>query len=161
MIALSRLREIVLLVFIVGFASAAWAGTAQYSGSLIIQGFGNDMTGGTTYPFTTNVFLGHPFGITCNPYYGPGTKICGGTDQSAQDGSPLTGSGTAGVTDTSPAAFTLPQSALARKLGTPATPGSFEHLTNSVSRPIHCTATNAGAGCGVPGGSFSYYFPYI
>ena len=58
MAAFGRLSAIVLLVFILGFATTAWAGTAQYSGSLVIQGVGNDTTNGASYPFNTNVFLG-------------------------------------------------------------------------------------------------------
>jgi hypothetical protein len=155
---MSRIREIILLVLILGFATTAWAGLAQYTGSLFIHGFANDTTNGASYPFTTNVFLGHPFGITCNPGYGPGTKVCGGTDPTAQVGSPLTGAGTVSVTGTSPAAFTLPQSALAKKLGTPAT----TWITNAkgAKQPVRCVLTST-PGCGVPGGSFSAYFPYI
>jgi hypothetical protein len=163
MIAFGRLSAIVLLVLILGVATTAWAGTAQYYGTLIIDGFGNDtntVPPPDNYPFSTNVFLGHPFGITCNPYYGPNTKVCGGTDQSAQDGMPLVGLGTAtSVTGTSPAAFKLPQSDLARKLGTPAT--VFHPYTpKQPKRPVRCWQTST-PGCGVPGGSFSAYFPYI
>jgi hypothetical protein len=155
---MNRLREIVLLVLILGFATTAWAGTGQYSGSLTIQGFAQDTTDGTQYPFTTNVFLGHPFGITCNPNYGPGTKVCGGMDASAQAGSPLTGSGSVSVTGTNPAGFTLPQSDLVKKLGTPAT--TFIVNAKGVKQPVRCNLTST-PGCGIPGGSFSAYFPYI
>jgi hypothetical protein len=158
----SKLIHVALLVLVVAFATTAGAQIPiQYQGSLIIDAFANDTTDQGNYPFSTNVFLGHPFGTSCNTMYGPNTTMaCWGVDPSAQDGSPLTGSGTLSVAAIGPGApFALPQSALKRKLGTPAT--SFEHLASSTTRPIHCTASGAGAGCGTPGGSFSYYHPYI
>jgi hypothetical protein len=162
MAAFSRVSAIVLLVLTLGFATTAWAGLAQYRGSLIIDGFGHDTTNGTAYPFTTNVFLGHPFGTFCNQYYGPGVQQCKGLAKypHAQDGSPLTGSGTVSVTGSSPAAFVLPQSAVARKLGTQATKFHPPAHTKAPNRPVHCWQTST-PGCGTPGGSFSAWFPYI
>ena len=121
------------MLLILGLASSAQAADVMYKASLSIQAFGNDTTTGLSYPFNSTVFVGVPFGLTCNPYYGAGTNWCIGTTSMAQAGSPLTGSGSASVTGFAPAAFTLPLSGLSRVLGTP----------------------------GVPGGSFYGYYPYM
>jgi len=160
----ASVRVVLFALSILGLASMAQAGTQLYGGSLIIEGFGNDTTDGTTYPFNTFVILGVPFGVDCNANYGPFSTPCGGTYPEGQHGAPLVGSDTAitagtGTTRT----FVLPSAGIARYAGTPATSNSFTTSVNGIQRPINCTQSSPtpGGGCGVPGGSFSYYFPYI
>jgi hypothetical protein len=141
------------ILLILGLASPAQAALVMYEASLSIQAFGNDTTTGTSYPFSSTVFVGIPFGLTCNPNYGLGTATCGGATPYGQAGSPLSGSGYANMGKAG--RLTLPASGLSRVLGKPAT--SF-HYNNprSVRQPIRCTTlTMTTPGCGVPGGSFS------
>jgi hypothetical protein len=131
-------------------AAPAQAGPRMFSGSLVFHAFGNDVTTGITPPFATYSFLALPLGASCNPVL-LGGMTCG--TATLQQGAPLTGSGTASVTGTSPASFTLPASQLRRKaLGVlPPYPGISSSATTA-------TLTN-GAGSFAPGGgpgSFSY-----
>jgi hypothetical protein len=137
---------------VLGVASAAQAEPRMYTGSLILHEFGNDTTTGTTYPFNAYVVLGIPHGLFCNAKQGGKDGPCYGTDTRAQDGYPLVGSGTAQITGAAPRAFTIPASDLSAVLGT------FSPTTGLV-----CGLQSKGklqTGC-VPGGSFSYYPPYI
>ena len=52
-------------------ATIAQAGApVLYNGTIIIQAFGEDNTAGLAYPQNEFVYLGQPFGITCNPNAG-------------------------------------------------------------------------------------------
>ncbi len=145
--------------------------------------FGNDTTTGTTSPFGSTNYLGIPFGQDCNyahgsriaPSYttltttGAGTAIttvvlytgyqCFGNSSypSAHAGSPLVGSGIISVSASPGGDIALPASLLAVKLGTAPTQFNTTTFTGTgpppgfVKKPIN----------GVPGGSFSYYPPYI
>jgi hypothetical protein len=63
---LRRLFTIVAItVLTAGFAVSVQAGPRLYDGSIIIKGFQNDTTDGTTVPFTTNVAFPFPFGANC------------------------------------------------------------------------------------------------
>jgi hypothetical protein len=53
------------VLLVVGFAMNASAGPRLYSGSIIIKGFSNDTTDGTTAPFTMNTPFPMPFGKNC------------------------------------------------------------------------------------------------
>ena len=89
----------------------AQAGPTMYSGSLVFHALGNDLTTGTTPPFATYTFLALPLGAYCNPALAGGTTCSTAT---LRQGAPLTGSGTASVTGSSPAGFALPASQLER-----------------------------------------------
>jgi hypothetical protein len=139
-----------LLVAVIGIASSASAAVSMYSqGMLSVKGFGNDTTNGTTYPYDTLVYLGIPLGTFCNQLKGQPYQ-CSGVLPLAQDGAPLSGWNAHSVPVPGiPVPFDMAQSQVQRKLGVPATtftygPGGTKHPQN-----------------GTPGGSFSYYFPYI
>jgi hypothetical protein len=123
-------------------------------GKLTIPSFGNDTTTGLSAPFYSTNYLGIPFGQNCNSAHGTNTgtlaTICYGTSsyQSAHDGSPLVGTGVFSVGSSASGAINLPQSLLSVKLGT--VPTVFTS-TDFAKKPQN----------GVPGGSFSYYPPYI
>lgn len=101
-----------------GFASAAQAGPAMFSASMIMPAFGNDTVSGTQYPYNTVIFIGMPMGHDCqsaSPYTPngvPNLRYC--PNSVIQAGSPATGSGylvTGGATVGAP--IGLPQSAFA------------------------------------------------
>jgi hypothetical protein len=113
---LERIRSLGVAALALGFAAAAHAGPAMFSGSLVQQIRGNDYTAGGFYPYNTYVFTALPIGQPCGsatsnggaaPYY------CGHTTRQA--GQPASGSGTISLTatGTGPVPFQLPQSALA------------------------------------------------
>lgn len=136
------------LLLLLASAVVAQAGTPMYVlGKLTIPSFGNDTTTGTTPPFYSTNYLGVPFGQNCNSAHGTGTTVCYATSyyQSAHDGSPLLGTG---VLSVSAGDFTIPEGVLSVKLG--------EAPTVFTSANFVKQGTN-----GVPGGSFSYYPPYI
>jgi hypothetical protein len=62
-----------------GFALTAQAGPRLYDGSIIVVGFGNDTTIGTTVPFTLNTPGVVPFGLKCatQPFHTKETKTLG------------------------------------------------------------------------------------
>ncbi len=162
-----------ILALVVASSSQAGVVSMYNLGTLTIKAFGNDTTTGSTYPSNTNVYLGLPFGQHCNSAHGTGTTSCGGTYPSAQAGSPLFGGDVVNVTTSSaaPAKFGLAQGQLARKLGTLPTvwnSGPFTTYTRTTSgaqgtmtvynsNPNHVKIPLNGN----PGGSFSYYPPYI
>ena len=164
-----------------GIASAA---TPMYVlGKYTQVSFGNDTTTGTTSPFASTNYLGIPFGQDCNyahgsriaPTYttltttGPGTAVttvvlytgyqCFGNSSypSAHAGSPLVGTGIISVSASPGGAITLPASLLAVKLGTAPTQFNTTTFTGTGPPPGF---VKRGVN-GVPGGSFSYYPPYI
>jgi hypothetical protein len=114
-----------------------------------IKAFGNDTIDGSTYPFTTLIYLGHPFGVFCNEIKGGGTAPCSGANTIGQDGIPMTGEEFHIVESGVAPAFQIHEGRIAAVHGTPAT--SFSYGPAGTKRPKN----------GVPGGSFSYYFPYI
>ena len=83
---------VLVAVFVLGLAVTAQAAPNLYRGSVVVEGFGNDTTIGTAYPYTIQVFLGVPFGQDCNANYGPYTNGCGGYEPNGQGGSPLVAS---------------------------------------------------------------------
>ena len=135
----------------IGISSSASAVTAMYSqGTLNVEAFANDTTTGPSYPYTTQVFLGIPLGTFCNQFKGGGVSPCGGFNTKGQNGLPLAGMDFHALpTTAAPVPFALNEGRIRQKLGTPAT--SFTYGPNGTKRPAN----------GVPGGSFSYYFPYI
>ena len=132
-------------------AGAVSAATPMYVlGKYTQVSFGNDTTTGTTSPFYSTNYLGIPFGQNCNVSHGTGTTVCYATSSypSAHAGSPLVGTGVISVSASPGGAIALPASLLAVKLGT--FPTAYSTPTFQ-KKPIG----------GVPGGSFSYYPPYI
>jgi hypothetical protein len=148
----------------------------MFQASLIIQAFGNDTTTGYSFPFTSTVFTGLPFGFRCNtitpthfrstktftkhlpystntvwyltiPTYG-GQSPCSLAKRQA--GAPLTGTGNASTMGTTTLrTFTLPRSAIAQS-----TSGSFSYYYPSIFRLTYANLKNqtgsffAGAGPG-------------
>ena len=133
--------------------------------------FGNDTTTGTTSPFYSTNYLGIPFGQDCNAQHGsriaptttstttmgatvmtslPTGYQCFATSSypSAHAGSPLKGTGIISVSASPGGAIALPASLLSVKLGT---------FPTAFSTPVFAKKPIGG----VPGGSFSYYPPYI
>jgi hypothetical protein len=170
--------------FVICMAWIASAATPMYVlGKYTQVSFGNDTTTGTTSPFASTNYLGIPFGQDCN--YAHGSRIaptamvltttglgtatttvvyytgyqCFGNSSypSAHAGSPLVGSGIISVDASPGGAIALPASLLAVKLGTAPTQFNTTTFTGTgpppgfVKKPLN----------GVPGGSFSYYPPYI
>ncbi|MBW2696691.1 MAG: hypothetical protein JRE70_09485 [Deltaproteobacteria bacterium] len=164
---------LLLTTVILCVGSVASAATSMYSvGSLSIKAFGNDTTDGLQYPQTTLIYLGIPFGVFCNEYAGTTPIECGGYYTTAQDGYPLTGAGSVSVSATGGGggSFTLPEGQLARQLGQLWTQTIFPNAstTTEYTNPPTSTVTvmnyhpnTPRPVGGVPGGSFSYYFPYI
>jgi hypothetical protein len=169
---------------VICMAWIASAATPMYVvGKYTQVSFGNDTTTGTTSPLASTNYLGIPFGQDCNyahgsriaPSYttltttGPGTAVttvilytgysCGGNSSypSAHAGSPLVGTGVISVSASPGGSIPLPASLLAVKLGTFPTQFNTTTFTGTgklpgfVKKPLN----------GVPGGSFSYYPPYI
>jgi len=117
-------------------------------GQLSVASLGNDTTTGASAPFYSNNYVGLPFGQHCNPVFGTGMTACYATSARAHAGSPLAGTGIVSVSASPGGAIDLPGSLLEAKLGT--VPSVFD-VSNFAKRPVN----------GVPGGSFSYYPPYI
>ncbi len=117
-------------------------------GQLSVSSFGNDTTTGASAPFYSNNYVGLPFGQHCNPVFGTGMTACYATSAKAHAGSPLAGTGIISVSASPGGPIDLPASLLKAKLGT--LPSVFD-VSNFAKRPVN----------GVPGGSFSYYPPYI
>ena len=178
------LAVLVFFAMAISVAGIASAATPMYVlGKYTQVSFGNDTTTGTTSPFASTNYLGIPFGQDCNYAHGsriaptgmvltttgPGTATtttvyytgyaCGATSSypSAHAGSPLVGSGIISVSASPAGAIALPASLLAVKLGTFPTQFNTSTFTGTgplpgfVKKPLN----------GVPGGSFSYYPPYI
>jgi len=101
------MHAVAALILIVGLASSASAGPAMFQASLdiILIGTNAAPTGAATRHFHL------PLDVACNPYF-PGGTTCG--PATVENGTPLTGSGTANVIGSAPAAFTLPKGAIAR-----------------------------------------------
>jgi hypothetical protein len=140
-----------LAVAMLGFIVApAQARPTMYSGSLVFHALGNDLTTGTTPPFATYTFLALPLGAFCNPALIEGTT-CGSA--TLRQGAPLTGAGTASVTGSSPAGFTLPASQLKRTTSgvLPPYPGISYTATTA-------TLANSTGGFGSGGGPGSFSF---
>lgn len=178
------LTSCAVFAFVICMAWVASAATPMYVlGKYTQVSFGNDTTNGTTAPFASTNYLGIPFGQDCNYAHGsriaptgmvptttgPGTATtttvyytgyaCGATSSypSAHAGSPLLGSGIISVSASPGGSIALPASLLAVKLGTVPTQFNTSTFTGTgpppgfVKKPLN----------GVPGGSFSYYPPYI
>lgn len=88
------------------FASAAGARTAMFEAQLDIIAFGTN--GPYTGSFTRHFHI--PLGAICASSF-PGGVSCGPT--TVENGTPLTGAGTASVTGSAPAAFAIPQGGVA------------------------------------------------
>jgi hypothetical protein len=95
------------LLLIVGLAAAAGAEPAMFQASLDILWIGTNT--GPAGPNARHFHL--PLDVNCNPYFPYGTTCSAAM---VENGTPLTGSGTASLTGSAPAAFALPKSALAR-----------------------------------------------
>ena len=137
--------------FVICMAWIASAATPMYVlGKYTQVSFGNDTTTGTVPPFYSTNYLGIPFGQHCNSAHGTGTTACYATSSypSAHAGSPLKGTGIISVSASPGGAIGLPASLLAVKLGT---------FPTAYSTPVFAKKPVGG----VPGGSFSYYPPYI
>jgi hypothetical protein len=101
------MRAGVSLFLIVGLAASASAESAMFQASLDIFWIGTN-----TGPAGANARHFHlPLDVNCNPYF-PGGTTC--SPAMVENGTPLTGSGTANVSGSAPAAFALPKGALAR-----------------------------------------------
>ncbi|MDG2335001.1 MAG: hypothetical protein P8Q97_12305 [Myxococcota bacterium] len=164
-----------LFAMVIGMAGTASAATPMYVlGKYTQVSFGNDTTTGTTSPFYSTNYLGIPFGQDCNAQHGsriaPSTPTASGgttslptgyqcfatsTYPSAHAGSPLVGSGVISVSASPGGAIALPQSLISVKLG------SFPTAFNSPIPPFTSDNFAKQPVGGVPGGSFSYYPPYI
>jgi len=162
------LAVLVLFASVISMAGIASAATPMYVlGKYTQVSFGNDTTTGSTSPFYSTNYLGIPFGQDCNAQHGsriaPSTPtVSGGTTSlptgyqcfatssypSAHAGSPLVGSGVISVSASPAGAIGLPASLLSVKLGT---------FPTAFSTPVFAKKPVGG----VPGGSFSYYPPYI
>jgi hypothetical protein len=101
------MRAVAALILTVGLASSASAEPAMFQASLDIILIGTNAT--PTDPTTRHFHL--PLDVVCNPYF-PGGTTC--SPAMVENGTPLTGSGTANVIGSAPAAFTLPKGAIAR-----------------------------------------------
>ena len=152
----TRNRRLGLGIMVAGVLGLLVSGSVQAAtsmyvvGKLTIPSFANDTTTGLSAPFYSTNYLGVPFGQHCNSAHGTGTTVCYATSyyQSAHDGSPLVGTGHFSVGSSASGAINLPQSLLSVKLGS--VPTVFT-TTDFAKKPQN----------GVPGGSFSYYPPYI
>jgi hypothetical protein len=128
------------LLLVGGTASAA---TQMYVlGALSVKSFGNLTSDGTTYPYTSRVYLGIPRGpVEC----GTSSNWCSAGNPAVQRGHPLRGSAVFSVTPTlGSVPFDLPQGMLKRKLGVPAT--TFTYGPGGTKRPAN----------GSPGYSYGY-----
>ena len=61
-----NLLHLLVVVLILGFAASAHAGLRMYSGSMIIEAFGNDTTTGNQAPFQSVRIIGIPLTGNCN-----------------------------------------------------------------------------------------------
>lgn len=167
---LDRIGALGVAALALGLASAAHAGPAMFSGSLVQQINGNDFTAGAAYPYNTYVFTALPIGQPCGsatsnggaaPYY------CGHSTRQA--GQPATGSGTISLsaTGTAPVPFQLPQSALAvtasgsvvpRATGFPETPNATPGYY--LSRMTDAVFANAAGSFFAGGGPGNLNFAY-
>ena len=130
--------------------ATATSGLKMYQGSLSLHFFGNDTTALSTPPFSAYVFVALPLGAHCNPYVGG--KTC--TTATLQKGAPLTGSGSALVTGSSPASFMLSASQLGRIAS-----GSLpQQYASQVYRKTYANLANGNGsfGSGEGPGSLSY-----
>jgi hypothetical protein len=101
------MRASAALLLIVGLAASAGAEPAMFQASLDILWIGTNT--GPAGPNARHFHL--PLDVHCNPYFPNGTTC---SPAMVESGTPLTGSGTASLTGSAPAAFTLPVGALAR-----------------------------------------------
>lgn len=133
------------LLVVPDFAGAQTA--KMYTGSLSIHYFAIDGGG----PSGSDIFTARPLGAFCNPAVSGGTTC----DLSAtlQIGAPLTGTGTASVTGSSPASIALPPLQLGR-----ITSGSLPpRYPDGVYVNTHASIANA-TGAFRAGGGPGYYF---
>jgi len=107
-------------IVVLGFACAlgAQAGPAMFDASFIIQGWGNDVTSGTVFPYNTAYLTrAVPLGHDCQSFYPygpngtPNPRYC--TASVFRNGAPATGSGTlsTGTAMGTPASIMMPLSA--------------------------------------------------
>jgi len=101
------MHAVAAFILIAGLASSASAGPAMFQASLDILLIGTNAA--LTGPATRHLHL--PLDVVCNPYF-PGGTTC--SPAMVENGTPLTGSGTANVIGSAPAAFALPKGAMAR-----------------------------------------------
>ena len=149
--AVRRSQLLVAIAAMITAAGIAAAATPMYVlGKYTQVSFGNDTTTGTSSPTASTNYLGIPFGQHCNSAHGTGTTACYATSSypSAHAGSPLVGTGIISVSASLGGAIGLPASLLTVQLGS--FPTGYSTPTFQ-KKPLG----------GVPGGSFSYYPPYI
>jgi hypothetical protein len=162
-----------------GFAMTAQAGPRLYEGTLIIHGFLNDTTDGTTTPFTTNIALPIPHDGHCNQktFHVKETKTL--PTYYNTNTAPGQGNGNYNV-------FTVPSyggQVAVHSTGSQTTPPNCGTPTFSYGAPltgkgtIHTTGETSSSRAatnprgftllrselsgGADGGSFDYAFPYI
>ncbi len=101
------MRAAATFVLVLSLGAPASAGPAMFQATLDIFWIGTNT--GPTGAAARHFHL--PLDVGCNPYF-PGGTTCGPT--TVENGVPLTGSGTANVIGSAPAAFALPKGAIAR-----------------------------------------------
>ena len=101
------MRAAATLVLVLGLAAPASAGPALFEATLDIFWIGTNT--GPTGAAARHFHI--PLDVNCNPYF-PGGITCG--PMTVENGVPLTGSGTASLIGSAPAAFALPKGAIAR-----------------------------------------------
>jgi hypothetical protein len=88
---------IAVFTVVVALNSPAQAGKEMFQASFIMHGFGNDVTTGTVFPYSTNFFTAMPLGHNCqaaSPYTASGAPATDYCDQATfEKGVPATGSG--------------------------------------------------------------------
>ena len=85
------------VIMALGIAADARAGPAMFQASFIMHAFGNDITTGTIFPYSTDVFSALPIGRNCRTISSyttngmPAPYFCGAA--TLQEGAAATGSG--------------------------------------------------------------------
>lgn len=93
---------------VLSVSSIASAAPEMFSASFIMHAFGNDVTSGSVYPYTTSFFNAWPLGYDCRDLEryttngAPSTRYCSPTRW--QRGHPVVGSGTLSIGAGSPPA---------------------------------------------------------
>jgi len=115
----------------------------MFQASFIMHAFGNDITTGAIFPYSTDIFSALPVGRDCRTQTSytangsPFPNFCGAA--TLQEGTPATGSGALSLGSSSPASIALPQSAF----GITAT-GYMPHANPTVSyNHTYATFVNA------------------
>ena len=118
-------RLLAVAALALGFALSAQGAPAMFEASFLFHAWGNDISSGTTSPYTSNDWTGAPLGYDCQhaePYTlngAPSTRYCPPTRW--QRGHPATGMWTRSVPTETPRRIALQQSDFAIALGTTGT----------------------------------------